>query len=66
LSLIKEELEKSRDVIEKASSDMKSSKDSMLEMKENVSNIEKEFDWWSDKNTLATQLLKRLDAIERK
>ena len=44
----------------------KSAKDSLSEIKDSICNVEKELDWWGDKHTLATQIMKRLDAIERK
>jgi len=61
LSSLKEELEKSK-------SDVENIKDYLSEIKTTTSNIEKEMDWWSDKNspTLAKQIIKRLDAIEYK
>ena len=46
--------------------DVESVKDYLSEIKSTTSSIEKEMDWWGDANTLAKQIIKRLDAIERK
>ncbi len=66
LSSLKEVLEQSRVAIENVNNEMKTAKDSLSEVKESICNIEKELDWWSDKNTLAKQIMKRLDAIDRR
>jgi len=66
LSSLKEAMEQSRDAIDKMNNEAKSAKDSLSEIKASICNVEKELDWWSDKHTLATQIMKRLDAIERK
>ena len=38
----------------------------LWEIKNAISNVEEEMKWWGDANTLAKQIIKRLDAIERK
>lgn len=38
----------------------------LYDVQKSITNIEKELDWWSDKHTLAKQIIERLDAIERK
>ena len=46
--------------------DLARSKDHLYNMRDAIANVEEELKWWSDGNTLAKQIINRLNAIERK